>query len=139
MVTHKEWLNTPLARKPTTSHVGKVRMFFYGQLKVRGVPDTHAARGLLRLRDKTDAAARFGARFPGLVYGQVMWISKDKLPAMDKMEAPEYKRVVIRLSDGSHAYAYGDVEKDWESEPVIASGRYDMKRSEAAKPIGEEA
>ncbi len=126
----KEWYNKPMGKRNLGPDPGKLRFFFYGQLKVKGRPNTHTTRGSLR-HDGTDAAFRAGGASATPVYGQVMWVAKDKVAKLDRFEAPEYRRTIIRLSDGSHAYCYQYVKGDFFSFPVIKGGNYVGKLSTA--------
>lgn len=104
-------------------------VFVYGELKARGKPNTVSALGLLRLRG-SDAAARFGAEFaPERVWGQVIYRNADQIKALDKFEAPEYKRVTVRLSNGTRAFAYADIQAAWEHEPIVPDGVYRWRRT----------
>ena len=69
----------------------------------------------------------FSRRATGKVWGQVHEESAATEKKIAKMEkSDEYRRVVVKLSDGSHAYAweFAGPTKQWDSFRVIKSGHY---------------
>lgn len=104
----------------------KLWLFEYAQLMRPDEPPNARAEGILRKRGN-DAAAHFQ---PGtsLVWGQLRRVSATELRALDKIEAPEYKRVVtyVQTDKGEYvqAFAYQYIKADWRTLPLIPSGRF---------------
>jgi len=105
-----------------------IPFFFYGELKDKRKPNTVSTPGLLRMRGD-DAAARFGNYGGHRVWGQVKYVRMEAVKNLDRFEAPEYKRVVVRLSNGTRAFAYADIKPAWEHEDVVEDGIYRGKRT----------
>lgn len=103
-----------------------IPIFVYGELKRRGVPDRVRARGELRMRG-TDAAARFGGQYQGWVYGQIRMWPRSHYAHLVRFEAPQYRPKWVRTSAGL-AIAFEDVQREFEKETVVESGRYRLPR-----------
>lgn len=104
-----------------------MRFFVYGQLKNYKKPDSNWVAGELRRRPDDDCAAKFDSKSKARVYGQVKEYSAEEYRELEKIEKPdEYRRAVVRLQDGSHAYAweFAGPKKQWDSFKPIPSGKY---------------
>lgn len=96
------------------------RLFVYARLETPGKPPA-AVPGVLRQRGD-DGAARFNAKSPSLVYGELR--DDMDLKALDKSEAPEYSRVSVKTTDGEDVYAYEYMKNDFSTLPLIKDGRF---------------
>lgn len=121
-----------LAKKPFSTE--PVLLFEYAELKDPKKPSDCFAYGELRRRGK-DAAARF-SDIDNLVdgdtvQGQLKEVTLAELHRLDVQERPEYDRVRVTVfrPDGTRvrAWAYEDVQADFEELPVVTSGNYEVR------------
>lgn len=111
-----------------------LRLFVYGHLKIKGYGDTACVAGDLRVRDGNDAAAVFGddafkssvqSGGCGLVWGQLLDESEQRLVGIDRLERPEYIRVLVRTMDHEPAWAFEYTGKEpFFSMPVCPNGEF---------------
>jgi gamma-glutamylcyclotransferase (GGCT)/AIG2-like uncharacterized protein YtfP len=100
------------------------QLFVYGRLLWPHKRFNISAPGELRIREPGgDAAAKFGPEYGGLVWGQVHQVPD--FADYDHLEAPEYRRRVVELSNGEYAYAYECCTAEWPDYPLVPSGRYE--------------
>lgn len=102
----------------------EVNLFVYGNLQYAHSKYDAFAFGELRHRFSRDAAAKFGEKYKTKVYGQIHKVSEKKIKALDISEKPEYKRIKIKLNDGTIVFTYEYIKNDFEDHKLIQNGKY---------------
>lgn len=97
-------------------------LFVYAQLEDGETPA--AMRGVLRRRANGDGAMQADENAHDVVYGELHRVTLDKLKALDKMEAPEFRRRLGYTTEGLQVWFYQYELPDWADLPRIRSGRY---------------
>lgn len=108
-----------------------IRVFVYGTLRRGERAHRLLAGGRFLGQIRTEPAFELAdaGPYPGLVkggavaiWGELWEISPTRLPALDDYEGPDYRRVSIRLEDGTEAHAWVMEEASAEGLPRIGSG-----------------
>lgn len=95
--------------------MGRVRLFAYGSLRPGEKPPRSMANPEpdeihgkeIQQEHSTKAAEGIDiGSSPDMIKGWSMIVDNNELPELDKREAPDYKRVMVKTSKGYHAFAY---------------------------------
>jgi len=99
------------------------KLFVYARLEKPAYESILAsAKGELRRRPDGDGAAQFNEASASTVHGEIQEYKDFK--DLDKEEAPEFRRRLIKLTDGRWVYAYEYVKSDFKKLPPIPTGKY---------------